>query len=131
MKRNIKILSLIGISMFICIISVSAIGRLVPFSFSSVGQSQDTIQELDDGTAVLRADLFRTGKATMGLSLSKSGFFGWNFISRCNKSIEGKTSVDCTWEDQKNGTYKGTIVLNTKDASFNNSVTGEFILYTK
>ncbi len=128
-KKSIKLLALGVASIFVCVVSVSAITQYVAFSFSSVGQKQETTQSLKAGTDVLKADLFETGNATMGLSLSKSGLLGWSFISRCNPSVEGKTSVSCTWKDQKKGTFKGTAVLNTKDSSFNGSVSGQLSLY--
>ncbi len=127
-KKSTRLLTLGLASLFVCIISVSAAGQHVGFSFSSVGQKQETTEILKAGTDVLTANLFETGNATMGLSLSKSEWWGWSFISRCNPSIDGKESVSCTWKNQKSGTFKGTAVLNSKDSGFTGTVTGEIIL---
>ena len=85
------------------------------FAFTYLGNYRDVYYDnAPKGNVTVNVGLHDSYNATLGLSLSKKKIFGYSFISRCDKSIYGKFSINCTWNNQGKGSYKGTAVLNTK-----------------
>lgn len=115
---------------FIAIASATTYSSAV-FSFNKKGDYIDKINSLAKGNDRLTAVVYSQNDATLGLSLSKKGLFGYSFISRCNPSIENKTSVSCTWGNQAKGTYKGTTVLNSTGSNYSGYVDGYMYLSDK
>ena len=113
MKKKISItaFSVLVTFLFITVASAWVTGN---FDFTTMGQREEVTESLQAGTPVLRASYGNTNTdASLGLSLSKKGLFGnYSFIDRCNKDTMGRSEVSCTYNKQKDGTYKGTIVLN-------------------
>lgn len=126
-KLKIMTLGLVITFTFIAIASAASYSSIA-FSFNKTGNYVDKVNSLKKGNDRLTADVYSKKDATLGLSLSKKGFFGYNFISRCNPSIVDKTSVSCTWKDQSAGTYKGTVVLNSTGSNYSGSVDGYMYL---
>lgn len=132
MKRITK-LNLVMVLSFFAFATIALAdfsGSHVAFIFSKVGDYQEKVNTLPKGKDTLTANsLSGSSSSILGLSLSKSGLFGYSFISRCNRPLTNKTTVTCSW-DQNSGTYKGTVVLDTKDSSIS-SISGEMYLSTK
>lgn len=126
MIKKLSVTSLGILAICLCVSVVYAY-TLNGFNFDRVGQYEETTESLKKGTDELHAYDFASDiDATLGLSLSKKGLFGYSFISRCNPSILGKTKVSCFWDDQAKGTYKGTVVFNTSNDG--KPLSGKFFL---
>lgn len=97
--------------------------------FTKKGDNQEKVNYLKEGNDRLTAAVYSKNDATLGLSLSKKGLFGYSFISRCNLSIANKTSVSCPWNNQKAGTYKGTVVLDSIGSNYSGRVEGYMYLF--
>ena len=126
---KLKKISIVAIAaLLVGIISVSAY-TVENFSFTSVGNSDTTDEYLSAGTEELKAYNFASNiDATLGLSLSAKKWWGYSFISRCNPSTYGKTSVNCTWNESA-GNYRGTLVFNSSNDG--KSISGNFFLRTQ
>ncbi|MDE5631126.1 MAG: hypothetical protein K2I70_05955, partial [Bacilli bacterium] len=112
---------------FIAIASATSYSS-VAIILTKKGDYQEKVNSLKKGNDKLTVEGFSKNDATLGLSLSKKGVFGYSFISRCNISIANKTSVSCTWKNQKAGTYKGTVVLDSIGSNYSGSVDGYMYL---
>lgn len=131
-KRNIILIACIMTTALIGFSSVKAFtGEAFSLNFTAVGNYSEKVEILPKGDDILTANVYSKNDATLGLSLEKKNIFGnFKFISRCNMSIKDAYTVKCTWKDQAKGTYKGTVVLNTK-ADTVKSVDGYASLSTK
>ncbi len=115
LKRR-KYLGIAFASLFLFTMVVSAYS-IKNFKFQTLGERGETVEDLPDGSYYLSAKFNETDvDATLGMSLSKKGLFGnFNFVDRCNVPTYGRSSQICTYDNQKKGTYKGTVVFNTSN----------------
>ena len=113
MRKTISILSVSVLSVFLFVTAVSAY-TVYRFVLENVGDTAEIEADNLSGTIVLTAQVDETQDSTLGMSLSQKKLFGWDFISRCNKSIKNNDTVTCTWTDRSKDRYKGTLVWNSK-----------------
>lgn len=126
---NIKRISYLTIFALLLCIGVTIVKAYTVrnFDFYKVGDYEESVESLTAGDAYLNAYNFSANvDAVLGLSLSKKNLLGYSYISRSNQSTKGKSNVSATWENQKKGTYKGSIVLNTSND--NKTLSGNFYL---
>ena len=126
-KIRVLTFGLIASFAFVAIASATTYSS-VAFIFSQKGEYKDKVNSLAKGNDRLTVVVTSKKDATLGLSLSKKGLFGYSFISRCNMPINDAYKVMCTWENQASGTYKGTTVVNTLGTDFTGSIDGEMYL---
>lgn len=112
-KMRILIFPIILISIFSIGAIVYALSPSVHFDFRTVGQWERVSWQLNAGTHRLTTNLWRTGNATLGLSLERNTLLGWSFIGRCNPNVQGRNQVVCNWTNQSSGQRRGTVVLDS------------------